>query len=72
MDMNLMNPPSQMPLSSQNDLSRVPEPLAMTLEHGILRRKSYEDWVDLDDLEKLQDLELQQWEVDTTKKGSRS
>jgi hypothetical protein len=65
MDMNPMNPPSQHSLSSQNDFSRIPEPLAMTLDHGIPRKKSYDDWVDLDEMERLQDVELQKWEAET-------
>jgi hypothetical protein len=71
MDMNLTNPPSQHPLSSQNDLSRIPEPLAMTLDHGIPRKKSYDDWPDLDEMERLQDMELQKWEAETNHKLKR-
>jgi len=59
----MANPPSQMPLSSQNDLSKVPEPLGMTLAYGLPRRRSYENMPDLDKLEKEQEKELQQWEA---------
>jgi hypothetical protein len=70
-EMNLRNPPSQHPLSSQNDLSRIPEPLALTLEHGIPRKKSYDDWPDLDEMERVQDMDLRQWEVETNHKPKR-
>lgn len=73
LSLNMLNspvdPPSQLQLSSQNDLSRIPEPLAMTLD--FLPRKAYEDMPDLSQLEKQQGLNLQKWEKDTRKPRSQ-
>jgi hypothetical protein len=60
---SMANPPSQMPLSSQNEWSRIPEPLAMTLAYGFPRKRSYENLPDLDKLENDQEKELQKWEA---------
>jgi hypothetical protein len=40
----------------------------LTLEHGIPKKKSYDDWPDLDEMERLQDMELQKWEAETNHK----
>ena len=58
-----VNPPSQPLLSSQNDLSRVPVPLAMTLEYAFPKR-DLENMPDLDKMEEEQRLELQRWEAE--------
>ena len=59
---SVANPPSQLLLSSQNDLSRIPVPLAMTLEYELPQKGL--DLPDLDKMEKEQESNLQKWEAE--------
>jgi hypothetical protein len=63
---SVTNPPSQLQLSSQNDLSRIPVPLGMTLEYGFPSR-GFSDLPDLDKMEEEQELRLKKWEKHTPK-----
>jgi hypothetical protein len=56
------NPPSQLLLSSQNDLSKTPVPLAMTLAYKFPQKTL--GLPDLDKMEKEQELNLQKWETE--------
>jgi hypothetical protein len=67
---NLDPLPSQPDLSSQNDLSRIPEPLAMTLEY-IPRKRSTENLPDLDKMEEMDELEVQTWKAEIKGKPRR-
>jgi hypothetical protein len=64
------NPPSQLDLSSQNDLSRVPVPLALTLECEFLTR-GFSHLPDLDKMEEEQERDLRKWEEEKYTPKSR-
>ena len=64
-----VNPPSQPLLSSQNNWSRIPVPLAMTLEYGIPQKSL--DLPDLNKMETEHGLNLQKWEEEKYRPKSK-
>jgi len=61
-DFSLIGPPSQSPLPGINKLSKIPEPLGLTLEYGLPKGRDYEGLPDLDQMEHQQEAELQRWQ----------
>ena len=59
---SVTNPPSQLSLSSQNDLSKIPVPLKMILDSRFPQKGL--DLPDLNKMEEEQELNLQKWEAE--------
>ena len=66
---SVTNPPSQLLLSSQNDLSRIPLSLAMVLEFELPQKGL--DLPDLDKMEEEEELNLQKWEAEKYARKTR-
>lgn len=60
---SVVNPPSQLQLSSQNDLSRIPVPLAMAVEYELPSR-GFSNMPDLDRMEEEGESNLRKWEAE--------